>query len=429
MNKSPLQSLTTLALALSFFTAASSLSIAKVEPLDRVVAIVDEDVVLESEVQSRIEHVIGNLQRANRPAPPIEDLRQEVLNQLVVENIQLQKAQRVGLRISDAQLNESMQRIAAQNGMDLLQFKAALEQQGQSYTATREQIRKEMTIQRVQQGHVNRRIQITDQEIENFLSSDEGSQFTAPEYRMLHTLIPVASGADSTETETTKRYAESLQQRIVKGEDYREVVAGEHPYPLNTSDLGWRKAADLPSLIAGLSSTLERGETAELITSASGFHLVQLADKRGENETVKQTKVRHILLKPSAIRDDESTKAELEALRERIEQGEAFEDLAREYSEDIGSALEGGELDWTSPGQLVKDFQQMMDSSEPMVISPAFRSEYGWHILQVLERREKDVTDELRKNMARRHIHQRKFGDELQTWLQKIRDEAYVDFK
>jgi peptidyl-prolyl cis-trans isomerase SurA len=399
------------------------------QPLDQVIAIVDDDVVLSSELADRIRQVIANIEKSGKEAPPVEEIQRQVLDQLILESIQLQKAYQVGVRISDAQLNESLLRIAQQNGLNLEQFKMALERDGISYNATREQIRTEMMLQRVQQGSVNQQIQTSDQEISNFLASEEGQVMTAPEYRMLHTLIPIGSNANAAEIEQAKNLADSLYQRIQQGEDYQQVIASGKQYGLEINDLGWRKEVDLPSLVAGLSSTIDSGETAPPVKSASGFHLVKLMEARGKGQLVPQTKARHILLKTSAIRDEAATEAEINKLRERIQNGADFAELARKHSEDIGSAVEGGDLGWTSPGQLVGAFQTNMDTTAIDAVSPAFRSEFGWHILQVLDRRDKDVSDDIRRRIAGNYIHQRKYNDELQTWLQKIRDEAYVDLK
>lgn len=404
-------------------------TLAAVEPIDKVVAIVDDDVVLASELRERISQVEANFRQKNISTPPEDVLRQEVLDRLILENIQLQMAYRAGVRISDAQLNQALSRIAEQNKYSLPEFKAALEADGMSYTIYREQIRNEMLINRVQQGNVNRRVQITEQEIANFLDSEEGANLTAPEYRMMHTLIPISSGASKQEIESARAYADTLYQRIRNGEAYDEVVAGSHPFRLSTSDLGWRKKENLPSLLTDLPGTLSEGNTAPPIQSASGFHLVQMKGTQGVAEVIQQTHSRHILLKTSAIRDDKATEQLITELRQRILDGEDFGELARQYSEDIGSALEGGDLGWTSPGQLVKSFQENMDDTALNAVSPAFKTPYGWHILQVLERRNKDVTSEIREKIARNFIHQRKFEDELQAWLQNIRDEAYVDIK
>lgn len=402
---------------------------AAMQVLDQVVAIVDDDIILASELAARIEVINANIQKSGKQPPPTDQLQRDILEQLIRENIQMQMAARAGVRISDAQLNDAIARIAAQNRMTLDEFKAALEADGTSYTATREQIRRDMILQRVQQGNVNQRVQITEQEIANLLDSEEGKALTAPEYRILHALIPITASASLEKETKVREHANALYQQIQAGKSYEELVLNDTQFDIASTDLGWRKAADLPSLIAGLTGSLQKGQTAKPIRSPSGYHLVKLLDKRGEGEVIPQTRARHILLKASAIRDEAATQAQIEALRTRITNGEDFATLAREYSEDIGSAVEGGDLGWTNPGQLVPAFQDAMDATKIDEVSPAFRSQYGWHILQVQERRQKDVTEEIRNNMARSFIHKRKYQEELQTWLQKIRDEAYVDFK
>ena len=402
-----------------------SLSSAETQLLDGVIAIIDDDVVLASQLQSRLKQVEANIKKSGQNAPPMAQIQREILDQLILESIQIQMAYRAGVRISDEQLNQSMQRIANQNRMSLLEFKTALEADGLSYNATREQIRREMLIQRVQQGNVNQRVQITNQEIKNFLASEEGQNMTAAEYRVLHTLIAVSNSDAGTELKAS-RDADRIYKAIANGADYAKTLTAEGFKP---SDLDWRKLDDLPSLLADIVPTLDEGETAAPLQSDSGFHLIKLLDKRGDGEVIPQTHARHILLKSSAIRDEAATEAAINDLRKRALAGEDFAELARQYSEDIGSAVEGGDLNWTSPGQLVPAFENAMNNTAINDISPAFRSQYGWHILQVQGRRDKDVTEDLRKNIARNFIHKRKFDDELAAWLQKIRDEAYVDIK
>lgn len=402
-----------------------ALSGAETQLFDGIIAIVDDDVVLASQLQSRLKQVEANIKKSGKKAPPMEQIQREILDQLILESIQIQMSYRAGVRINDEQLNQSMQRIANQNRMSLLEFKNALEADGLSYSDTREQIRREMLIQRVQQGNVNQRVQITDQEINNFLDSQEGKSLTAAEYRVLHTLLAVDNNDAGTELKAN-RDAARIYAAISRGADYAKTITAEG---LKPNDLGWRKLDDMPSLLAEVVPTLNEGDTAKPIQSGSGFHLIKLLDKRGDGEVIPQTHARHILLKSSAIRDESATEAAINELRQRALAGEDFAELARQYSEDIGSAVEGGDLDWTSPGQLVPAFQKAMDTTEVDAISPAFRSQYGWHILQVQGRRNKDVTEDLRKNIARNFIHKRKFDDELAVWLQKIRDEAYVDIK
>ncbi len=409
----------------------TALSQASVQLLDQVIAIVDDDVILQSELDERMNAVMINLEKNNQKdkAPPLETIQKEMFDQLILENIQLQMAYRYGVRISDAQLNESLLRIAEQNRMNLAQFKEALEKDGLSYLTTREQIRREMIIQRVQQGNVNQRVHITDQEIANFLDSEDGKTLTAAQYRIMHALITVPGNAEFDQIEAARAFSQELYLEIEQGKSYQDVVRSTGPFSIHTSDLGWRSSNELPSLLASVAPGLAKGETAPPIQSPSGFHLIKMVDKRGDGETINQTKARHILLKASAIRDEAATEKEINKLRQQAIEKNNFEELARGYSEDIGSAVEGGELGWSSPGQFVPAFQKAMDDTPIGDISVAFRSQYGWHIVLIEDRRVKDVTQDLRKRMARNYIHKRKYDDELQAWLQKIRDEAYVDYK
>lgn len=405
----------------------SSLASAKDTAIDKIIAIVDDDVVLASELQERIGQIELKIERSGQQGPPPEKLRQDIFDQLILENIQKQLADRAGVRISDEELTNAIQRIAQQNNLTIEKFTQVLADEGQSYSVFRAQMRKDMILQRIQRGHVNQRIQIAEQEVKNFLESEEGKALTAPQYRMIHTLVPVSSqGGDKLKA---KAYADKLYQRIENGEDYNQVVKSNSDFSLTANDLGWRTAKNLPGIVSNLIGTLKSGETAAPFKSDSGYHLVKLVDTRGEGEIIPQTKARHILLKASAIRDETATEAELNSLRQQIVDGAEFAALAREHSEDIGTAAEGGDLGWANPGQLVGAFQDAMDNTEIDGISPVFKSQYGWHILQVQERREKDVIDAMRNKMARNYIHQRKYDDELQAWLQKIRDEAYVDIK
>lgn len=395
--------------------------------LDRVIAIVDDDVILASELDDAVARAEVNARRAKRELPPADQFRRQVFDQLVLDSLQLQIANRAGVRISDADLNEAMERVARQNNMTLDQFSQALTKEGLPYAVAREQLRREMLIQRVQQGSVSEHVQITDQEIASFLNSAEGRAMTAPQYRVLHALIPVAEGADKAQL---KQFADQLNARLKAGEDFNKVIATAGPVRVQGGDLGWRSDEGLPTLLADIVPTLKTGQVAaDPIASPAGYHLVKLADTRGKGDVIQQTKARHILLKPSAIRTDEQCKALAADLRQRVIAGADFGQLARQYSEDIGSAMEGGELGWTSPGQLVDAFQKAMDNTAPGSISEPFKSRYGWHIVMVEQRRQQDVTDEQKQNMARNYLHEKKYQDELDGWLRKIRDEAFVDIK
>jgi peptidyl-prolyl cis-trans isomerase SurA len=287
-----------------------------------------------------------------------------------------------------------------------------------------------MVIQRVQQGNVNQLIEITDEEIENYLSTEEGQKLVQPEYRIVHALLPVPSGTRDEDVERSREYSMALIERIRAGEDFDAVIASaEGDYPFTGGDLGWRKLSDLPSLFQNVAQELKAGEVADLFSSASGFHIVRMADRRGAELTIPQTKARHILIKPSEILTDEQARQRLLDIKARVEAGEDFAALAREYSEDIGSASEGGDLGWTSPGQMVPEFENMMASTETGEISEPVRSQFGWHIIEVLDRREKDMTNEMRRAQVQEFLHQRKYQEELDAWLRMIRDEAFVDIK
>ena len=400
------------------------------EVLDQVVAIVDDDIVMASELRERIAAVNESIAARGIEAPPEDQLIRETLDRLILENIQLQKGQRVGVRISDAQLNSAMQRIAAQNRMTLDQFRQALEQQGQSYGAMREQVRREMIIQRVQGGNVNQRIQITDQEVDNFLATEEGQKMAQPEYHIVHALLAIPPDASAAEVAAAEAHVEKLAKRIRNGESFEGVVSSSTgQYTFSGGDLGWRKLDDLPSLFSEVAPGLAAGQTADPIRSDSGYHLVYMAEKRGGEQVVAQTEARHILIKPSEIMTDEQARELVVELRTRAESGEEFGELAKEYSEDIGSAAEGGDLGWTSPGQMVPEFDKAMAATEVGQISEPVKTQFGWHIIQVEGRRQQDMTSEAIRAQAMNYLHDRKYQEELDAWLRQIRDEAFVDIK
>ena len=410
---------------LAMTALSAQVATAQQQLLDRIVAIVEDDIILASEVEARYQAVKQAAEAGGKKLPSEDQVRRDLLDVLIVESIQFQMARRAGVRVSDAQLNSQLARIAAQNKLTLEQFQQILEEQGQ-YQQAREQIGREILLQQVQQGNVSPRIQITDQEIDNYLESNAGQLETAPEYRLSHILVDVASNASGTIESFAKRTARNVASKLRDGQNYQKVAEKEG---LSAADLGWRKPEDIPSLFLDIVKKLKRGEVADPIRSPSGFHIIKMEDQRGVKEIVSQTKASHILLKPSAIRSEKETEALASEIREKIINGEKFHQLAKAYSEDIGSAAEGGELGWTNRGQLVPEFQEAMDKLAIGAISPAVKSRYGWHIITVEGRREKDITDDLRRNLARNIIHQRKFKEELDIWLRKIRSEAYVDIK
>lgn len=405
---------------------------AATELLDKVAVIVDDDVVMDSELQERIVQIQFNLKSQGRPLPPQQDLRQQVRDQMIVESLQMQMARRAGVRISDAQLNQAMARVAAQNGMSLDEFRAMLDKEGMSYTATREQIRKEMIIQQVQSGNINNRVEITDQEISNFLESTEGKLLSAPQYHISHVMVPMDSKSASEEGTPARVLLQQAKTAIEQGDSllaWLEQDRQQGDVKTQGGDLGWRKAQDLPAIFIEVVPEMEPGSVAGPIASAGGLHLVQLIERRGGSQVIEQTQVRHILLKPSEIRSDEQCREQLLEIRERVIAGEDFSDFARQHTEDLGTAQEGGDLGWSRKGQFVPVFETTMAELEIDEISEPINSQYGWHLLQVTGRRHYDISQETAREQAYRYLFQRKFQDELDAWLQKIRDEAYVDIK
>ncbi len=405
-----------------------SLASAQIEVLDQVVAIVDDDIILASELQERVQGVRSTMESRGVEVPSDDVLIRETLDRLILDSIQLQLANRYGVRIPDQQLDEAMTRLARQNGLTLEQFRIALQQTGQSYAAARERLRDDLAIQRVQQGNVMRNINISEQEIDNFLVTEEGEAMTQPEYQVVQALLSISRGEDAAEIAAKEAYVTEVLSNIQSGQSFEQAVSGTEPYAFTGGDLGWRKLGDLPSMFADTVPTLTVGEVAK-VRSSSGFHLVYLADAVGGEQLVHQTDVRHILVKPTEVLNEQAAEDLVVELRARIEGGEDFGELARQYSDDIGSATEGGNLGWTNPGQMVPEFEATMAGTAEGSISRPFRSEFGWHILEVKARRDKDFSGEVRRNQVAGYIRDQKYQEELDAWLRKIREEAFVDIK
>lgn len=407
---------------------AASIALAQMTPLDTIVAIVDEDIILASEVRDRVKQVKSSAEQRDIALPDDDTVVQETLDRLILESIQLQLADRFGVRIPDAQLDQSMARIAAQNGLTLEQFRDALTQSGQDYVEMREGLRDELAIQRVQQGSVMRDINITEKEVDNFMTTEEGAALTEPEYRVVQALLPI-SRSDSAETRAAKEdFVDGVLASVLAGINFSEAVNVQEPFAFRGGDLGWRKLSDIPSMFSQIIPSLAAGDTGK-VQSNSGLHLVHLAEARGLERLVEQTDVRHILLTPNEVLGDEAAQALILSLKERIEGGEDFAELAKEYSDDIGSAQEGGELGWTNPGQMVAEFEAAMANAEVGVITEPVRSEFGWHILEVTGRRTEDFSEQVRRNQVASYLREAKYEEELENWLREIREEAFVDIK
>ena len=404
----------------------------KIELIDRVVAVVDSGVIMESQLNSRVEEILIRLKSDTTELPPINLLEEQVLDRLIIEEIQLQLADRAGIKISDSELNQTLSRVSSQNNLSLEDFRLKLEAEGTSYKSFRDTIKKELIIQRVQRGRVGGKVDISEQEIENFINSEEGKSQLAEQYNVQHILLSVKSGSTEQQIEKIRNEANNLITRLEGDESFEKLAASysSGQEALEGGFLGWRTSAELPSLFANVVTELKVGEVAQPLRSGAGFHILKLTDKRGN--TVKfldQTLARHILIQPSEIRTENQAEELINEIYERLTNGEDFKQLARQFSEDPGSKMDGGELGWSNPGDYDPIFEQTLNATEIGKISEPVQSSFGWHIIEAMDRRNEDVSQEEQKNRAYQIIFKRKFEQELQSTLIELRAEAYVDIK
>ena len=404
----------------------------EIELLDRVIAVVESGVIMESELNSRLQEVIGRIRETGSELPPKKILEEQVLERLIMEEIQLQIGERAGIKISDAELNSSLSKIASQNSLNLENFKDSLESQDISYRDLRETVKRNMIIQRVQRGKVGSKIDITNEEIENFLNSEEGKTKLAEEYSVQQILFPLKGNSTKEEIKKAETKGKSIIKKLLSGESFSKLAASysSGQNALEGGSLGWKKSSELPTLFSEIIINMEVGDISKLIRSGAGFHILRLSEKRGD--TVKfedQTLVRHILLKSTEIRTPSQTKDLIQEIYNNLKNGDDFEGLAREYSEDPGSKLDGGDLGWSTPSAFDPIFAEVINKTAINEISEPFKSSFGWHVLEVLGRRNEDVSESVRKNQAYQIIFTRKYEQELQRTLIELRSEAFVDIK
>jgi peptidyl-prolyl cis-trans isomerase SurA len=405
---------------------------AKPVGLDRVVAIVDEDVVLESELNDRLQAVLQRLKGQYSQLPEENVLRKQVLEQLIVERVELGLAKRYDIKVEEAEIDQAIDRVREKGKMTAEELAADLKRQGLSLAGLRNQIRDELTINHLQQGVVSNRIKVSPQEIDNFLASSDGKFATSPDFHVGHILIAVPSSADADTIAEAEKKAKEIYQRLQSGADFaQQAIANSNDQAaLQGGDIGWRKLAQLPELFGNQLANLKTGEVTQPFRSGAGFHILKNIEQRGGGQQlIEQTHARHILVKTSEIMDDSQAREKLLALKDRIEKGEDFAKLARENSEDTGSMLSGGDLGWASPGMFVPVFESALANTAIGKISSPFKSEFGWHILQVLERRKEDMSEQMKRNQAQNVIRSRRFDEEFQLWLTQIREEAFVEIK
>ena len=389
---------------------------AKIEVLDRVAIIVTDGVIMESQIQDLVETTRLRFLEQGAEAPPISSLLEEIKEQLIVKELQLQKGLEFGVRISDGELNQTFIQIAQNNGLTLEQFIKNIQDSGQNYEKIREEVREDMIIQRVQRGLVRPKVFISDQELENFISSTEGQSSILIEYKVNQILIK------------SKVQAEEINQKLSDGEDFYDLKA-IYDESTENEPPKWQKISELPSLFS-IVKNMQIGSHSDPLESGAGFYFIKLEDKKGDTVKVEsQDLVRHILIQTSEIRSDKQAEELINEIKNRISEGEEFRVLARLYSDDPGSKLDGGNLGWSTSDKYDPLFKKVIDDSELNTVSEVFKSSFGFHILEVLDRRKKDISNELQKDKAFKIIFERKYEEQLERTLQELRAESYVDIK
>lgn len=398
--------------------------------LDRVVAVVNKDVIVQSELDREVQRILADLRRRGTATPPPQEFQRQVLEHLVVRRLQLQLADQAGINVGDDELNFALQNIAARNNMSLEQMREAVIADGGSFEDFREEVRNEMRLTQLRQKEVISRINISDAEVERFLA--EGGDMAAARYHLAHILIALPADPTPQQLRDTQAQAEKVRQQLLDGADFAStaVAVSKGQQALEGGDLGWRNADELPPPFVAAVRNLQPGGISEIIASPSGFHILKLieADAAGGRHVVQQTHVEHILVKVEAGREDEA-RARIESLRRRILAGEDFHELARTHSDDPGSAVKGGDLGWITAEEVVPQFAQAMQSLPEGELSEPVQSTYGFHLIRVLGRRSQDDTEAYRRAHARDLLRQRKAEEMTQAWLQRLRDEAYVEVR
>jgi peptidyl-prolyl cis-trans isomerase SurA len=401
--------------------------------LDRIAAVVNDGVVLSSELDEQIAMVADRLQSQKLELPPENVLRQQVLERLVLQEIQMQRADRAGLKIPDEALNNALEEVAQRNRIPLSQLPDVLAQQGIDYAGYRDAMRKELTLSLLRQRDVLQRISVTPREIDQYLERQKNAPSELSEYNVSHILIAVPQAATPEQLEEAGAKANRVYEEAKSGEDFARLALANSSSQtaLDGGALGWRKGTELPTFLAEVIAKLKPGEVSEPLRTPTGYHLIKLNEIRGAEGQVivDQLHARHILMKTNELQDDATVRQKLATIRERILAGEDFAGLATTTSEDPGSAVEGGDLGWSGPGSFVPEFEQVLNGLAENEISQPFRTQYGWHIVQLLGRRQFDSTDELKRRRVAEQIRASRADEETELWLRRLRDEAYVEYK
>lgn len=415
-----------------FFVASFNVLAAEVQKLDRIVAVVDQTVITERDLESRIATVTAQLKKQGTELPDEALLRKQILERLISDTLQIQYAAQTGLKVEDSQLDKTIERIADQNNLTLTEFSEALARDGISMRKFRADIRNEITLARLREREVEGRVNVTESEVDNYLTNQSNSGESLDEFEISHILIRTPEEGATEDIQKAKARVEDALKALSAGMSFAKVSASysDAPNALEGGNLGWKKGSQMPNLFLEALKNMQVGEVSEPIRSPNGYHILKLTNKRGGNSplVVQQTHARHILIKLSEIMSEAEGKTKMENIKERLDNGEKFEVLARQYSEDA-TASNGGDLGWVNPGDTVPQFEKAMNELRENEISAPVRSQFGWHIIQVLERRGQDMTKEAARLKARQEIRARKAEEAYQDWIRELRDRAYVELR
>jgi peptidyl-prolyl cis-trans isomerase SurA len=404
----------------------------RVLTIDRIVAVVNDEVITEHDLKARYELVIRQLGKQGTPLPPRDVLERQLLERMINDRVQIQYAKETGIRVDDAQIERTLARIAQDSGLTLQQFRDTLEREGVGFNQFREEIRGEMLLARLKEREIDAKLVVSESEIDGFLATSEAQQGKGEEYNLAHILVLVPEQASPEQIQKQRARAEDALTQLRTGADFGQIAASysDAPDALQGGQLGWRTSARLPSIFVDAVATMQPGELSTILRSPNGFHIVKLVDRRGAGGPVmiQQTHARHILIKTSELVSQRDARDRLVKLKERIDNGTDFAELARLHSED-GSASRGGDLGWISPGDTVPEFERAMNALQTGQVSEPVQSPFGWHLIQVEERRTEDMSKERQRLVAKQAIRQRKAEEAYQEWVRQLRDGAYVEYR
>ncbi len=405
---------------------------ADVTKMDRIVAIVDQTVITEQELESRIVSLSAQLKKQGTELPEASILRKQILERLISDALQLQYAAQTGIKVDDTQLDKTLERIAEQNKLTVREFYDALNQDGISVRKFRSDIRNEIIIARLREREVESRVNVSESEIDNYLTTQASTNQNQDEYEISHILIRVPEDAATEDVQKAKAKVDEILAALASGTSFAKVSASfsDAPNALEGGNIGWKQSAQMPALFLDALKAMQKGEVSAALRSPNGFHILKLTDKRGGSSPliIEQTHARHILIKLSEVMSEKDAKQKMDGIKERLDNGEKFEVLARQFSED-GTASNGGDLGWVNPGDTVPQFEKAMNNLKPNEISEPVLSPFGWHVIQVLERKKQDMSKEAARLKARQEIRARKADEAYQDWIRELRDRAFVELR